>query len=364
MHSGNPTIRLTHLDALRGVAILMVVLFHAYARWGDLEPFIQDERLVQVFASSWLGVELFFAISGFVILMSLHQSLGFRHFIVKRWLRLFPAMLVASIFIYAASPFMPYRPAGHPSIASLVPGLVFLEPEVLSDLVGRKITGLEGAFWSLYVEVRFYLLAGFAFFVLRDRNLISVLAVFAAFVVSEFLDQRLHNEWIAQANGFLEFWGAPYYGWFLVGVFGYRYYSERRWNLLFAATAMGGFASYLVIREIGESRLLLLNLGVILFLFIGSLSSLRLAGALSNRVFLFLGSISYPLYLVHENFVTGNAIALFSIAPDINPAWLPVPFILAAIAVAYAIAVVETPLRSTLRKTKTHTFRRVSGGSG
>ncbi len=57
-------------------------------------------------------MEVFFATSSFVILMSLHQSLGVGHFIVKRWLRLFPAMLIASIFIYAASPYMPYRPAG------------------------------------------------------------------------------------------------------------------------------------------------------------------------------------------------------------------------------------------------------------
>ncbi len=57
-------------------------------------------------------MEVFFAISGFVILMSLHQSLGFGHFIVKRLLRLFPAMLIASIFIYAASLFILYRPAG------------------------------------------------------------------------------------------------------------------------------------------------------------------------------------------------------------------------------------------------------------
>jgi peptidoglycan/LPS O-acetylase OafA/YrhL len=361
MEPGNQPIRLAHLDALRGVAIVMVAFFHAYARWGEIEPFAQDARLVRVFASSWLGVELFFAISGFVILMSLHRSRGFGQFIGRRWLRLFPAMLVASLLIYAASPLMPYRPAGQPTAGSLLPGLLFIEPEVLGDLAGRRIDALEGAFWSLYVEVRFYLLAGFAFFVLRDRNLLSVLAVFAAFVASGLLAGHSDGGWIGRAHSFLAFWGAPYYGWFLVGVFGYRYYAEGRGILLVAAAAAGLAASGLVIQEYGASRLMIATLAFVLALFIGALWSPRFARLLANPVLLFLGFVSYPLYLVHENFVTGNAIALSHLAPGLNPALLPLPFLAAAVVIAYAIALVEPHLRDAFRGVGAKAFGRFAG---
>lgn len=47
----------------------------------------------------------FFLISGFVITMSLEKCIDFGDFIFRRWLRLFPAMLIASILILITAPF-------------------------------------------------------------------------------------------------------------------------------------------------------------------------------------------------------------------------------------------------------------------
>ena len=66
--------RIGYLDGLRGVAILSVVLFHAYTRWGSIETFNQLEILKTLFSYGWLGVHLFFSISGYVIYMSLKKS--------------------------------------------------------------------------------------------------------------------------------------------------------------------------------------------------------------------------------------------------------------------------------------------------
>ena len=88
--------RIDYLDGLRGIAILLVVLFHycgpVYAEIVkcDSGPFIP------LVAHGWVGVQLFFLISGFVILMTLEKCRSVSQFLYNRWIRLFPAMLIAT----------------------------------------------------------------------------------------------------------------------------------------------------------------------------------------------------------------------------------------------------------------------------
>ena len=65
--------RIEYLDGQRGLAILLVVLFHAYARWPERVPYHDAYANIPVFAYGWVGVELFFLVSGFVILMTLER---------------------------------------------------------------------------------------------------------------------------------------------------------------------------------------------------------------------------------------------------------------------------------------------------
>ncbi len=95
MHS-----RIKHLDGMRGLAILLVIGYHAYVRWEALLPYSHITKHIPVFSFGWLGVELFFMISGFVIFMTLDKSDSYLSFLRKRWLRLFPAMLIASLLLY------------------------------------------------------------------------------------------------------------------------------------------------------------------------------------------------------------------------------------------------------------------------
>src|SRR5690348_9744481 len=84
--SGN---RISELDGLRGIAILLVLVFHFTPRSGPLS------FLVHVFQLGWTGVDLFFVLSGFLITGILVDTVGhrsyYRNFIVRRCLRIFPA---------------------------------------------------------------------------------------------------------------------------------------------------------------------------------------------------------------------------------------------------------------------------------
>ena len=80
--------RISELDGLRGFAIVLVLLFHFTPASGPLHP------LAHVFQVGWIGVDLFFVLSGYLITGILLDSAGrphyYRNFIVRRSLRIFP----------------------------------------------------------------------------------------------------------------------------------------------------------------------------------------------------------------------------------------------------------------------------------
>src|SRR4051812_24673193 len=91
--------RMPELDTLRGVAILLVVLYHGLF-WS-----LQDDRLTSsarqiglLFRGGWCGVQLFFVLSGFLITGILIDAKGrphyFRTFYLRRALRILPALFL------------------------------------------------------------------------------------------------------------------------------------------------------------------------------------------------------------------------------------------------------------------------------
>src|SRR5262249_1286506 len=103
--------RIPQLDAIRGIAIL-VVMFHNER---DVFPSL---HLAGVFSSGWMGVDLFFVLSGFLItgiLLDAKGSAGFfRNFYARRCLRIWPLYYAALLFMFAAVPLM------RPGLAAMI----------------------------------------------------------------------------------------------------------------------------------------------------------------------------------------------------------------------------------------------------
>src|SRR5690349_12055072 len=94
--------RLSVLDALRGIAALGVCWYHFT---NGNKTFLPEGVLKSSGTFGWLGVEMFFVISGFIIPYALHRS-GYRisdygTFILKRIIRLDPPYLVAILIVIA-----------------------------------------------------------------------------------------------------------------------------------------------------------------------------------------------------------------------------------------------------------------------
>src|ERR1044071_1527464 len=105
--------RLAALDGLRALAIAWVILFHYAYFWtpagaAPLVPYGDAYAWVPFAAVGFLGVHLFFMISGFVILLTLEQTSDFKEFMVRRVVRLWPALfLLGSVTFVVVSVFGP-----------------------------------------------------------------------------------------------------------------------------------------------------------------------------------------------------------------------------------------------------------------
>lgn len=226
--------RVDVLDVLRVVAIMMVILSHYYLNYPDIGRKV-----------SWgaLGVPLFFVISGFVINSSLDKTRSYKDFIIKRFLRLSPAMLICSTITFSFFRFV-YEGEGYESSKEVINYIwanLLIDPNFVNIFCGEvKYYYIDNAYWSLWVEIIFYSLIGFLYFVNKNKfilyyiltSIVGLPIFYLMFSsiganilqtywgVSEETTTKLHFI----ARGFPFFQSAF---WFLKGIFLYQWYHNR-----------------------------------------------------------------------------------------------------------------------------------------
>lgn len=343
--------RIDFIDGLRGVAIIAVILFHAYARWPGVYLYGSTFVGSPIFNTGIAGVDLFFIISGFVILLTLRKCRGFSDFIVRRWYRLFPAMLVCSLLVWLTAGLFPERPSGEVHMWDLMPGLTLIGDgwlvhqiwDHLGSLLGIKIKSVEGAFWSLYVEVKFYIVFGLAYFMFSERiGIAALLLLFSLGKLASPTALHLHfGPWdisgpiFAPMQQALAAIGVQYvanflyseaYGFFAAGALFFLYYATRKWKFYWSAVVVGVISC-----RTGADFAL-----TILFAFAIACAPVQLA--LSNRILVFVGFISYPLYLIHENMMVAMIVKIGRIFPNMFAILIPILPILFVVGGAWIIA--------------------------
>lgn len=143
--------RFDEIDLLRGLSCLAVVAFH-YLWRGHLGHWVTEKAPVWLALPSsfgHLGVHLFFMISGFVIFMSA-QGASVRAFAASRAARLYPAIWIAAP-LTAAVAWWAASPDFQVDLKTLLVNLTLLPHHFKFEFV-------DGAYWSLAVEIQFYLL--------------------------------------------------------------------------------------------------------------------------------------------------------------------------------------------------------------
>jgi peptidoglycan/LPS O-acetylase OafA/YrhL len=330
-----PATRLAFIDGLRGLAILMVVVYHAYARWPQFVPY--GSAYASLGRYGFLGVQLFFLISGFVILMTIEKTATLRAFLGKRWLRLFPAMLVCSLLIYASTSVFDARPEGDLHLQDLLPGLTFVQPKFLELATGLPVKSVDGVLWSIYVEVQFYILFGGLYY-WRGRSVAmgALLALYVGWLACSLAH-------LALPTRVLFVLGAPHFAWFLAGALLFRNFSTGQ--LRHAAMGLAAIALGMLQFDPATAA----AAAVVVLAFVLPVCTRYGRGLLSWRPLLVVGVASYPLYLLHQNITVASAAKIGAALP--LGVLLPVVPTAVLIAVAWLIATrIEPSMRAWLTR--------------
>jgi peptidoglycan/LPS O-acetylase OafA/YrhL len=227
---------LVRLDLLRGAAIVGVLLFHCYYhafnsdplpfhgmwRSGGDRPVI--EHLIYPLTLGWTGISLFFVLSGFVIHYSRLRADSFQagNFFWRRFWRIYPTYLVALCFFTA----LQYHRSGwdaHLQMDFLTHALA------VHNFFESTYFGINPSFWTLAVEIQFYLLYPVVLLI-RHRWGINkmLLAALAVSVVTRIICYTT-TDWSRQTNNVL--WGSTAALWFdwVLGVYlAERFFQGKR----------------------------------------------------------------------------------------------------------------------------------------
>jgi peptidoglycan/LPS O-acetylase OafA/YrhL len=314
--------RIRFLDGLRGIAILLVVGFHSYGNingFAKLTPYVTEvTRKIPFFRFGNYGVQLFFLLSGFVILMTLEKSNSFFTFMYKRWIRLFPAMLIATILIFLTAPLLFERPYGQPVLLSALPGILFIEPSWVRYIFGISFVPLEACYWTLYVEFKFYMIFGLMYFLLGYKKAISglILMYLLPRGINVLQDGTVFFQHVNKIVAHLSF---SHFGWFATGAIAYicfnKMISRKKIIILLISVLLTIISTSL--------STVILNI-VIMFLFFIPIFFTRVRNIYGNKLFVFFGFISYPLYVIHESAIIALTIKLHENFVNIPGILLPV----------------------------------------
>lgn len=144
----NPTGgRILEMDALRGLAAVAVVLFHYTTRYDEL--FGHASAMPFSLPYGFFGVDLFFMLSGFVILMTLQRTPSSLKFAWGRFSRLYPTYWAAALLTFVVVSIF-----GLPG-QEVSPVHALVNVTMLQGLL--RVPHIDGAYWSLQAELIFYL---------------------------------------------------------------------------------------------------------------------------------------------------------------------------------------------------------------
>jgi peptidoglycan/LPS O-acetylase OafA/YrhL len=290
--------KIPQLDAVRGLAVLLV-LIHNTDRYPSL-------HLGLIANHGWMGVDLFFVLSGFLItgiLVDTKKSEGyFRNFYARRCLRIWPLYYSALLFMFVLVPVLRSSEARTVFEARSSPWWAY--PLFLQNFlvpVPIMATGLLGVTWSLAVEEQFYLawplVVRFCNQVQLRRIAIAVICFSPALRFYLSLHQVvIYSNTLCRLDGLMA--GALLALVVRSSSFLPSKFVTRAWITLLVSAPLALMIDTFQARWIVFS---LVAMASVSFVYLALFSTQRwLQAILTNRFLVYTGTISYGIYLVQK----------------------------------------------------------------
>ncbi len=314
--------KIPELDGVRGLAILLVLCFHILKR----ADYFTQNQLLHLISSTvqigWVGVDLFFVLSGFLItgiLLQTREDLNyFKNFYARRILRIFPLyfLIIGGIFLL-----LPVLTPNRASIdqASWPYFALYLQNWlVIPSLNLGSYSKFVGPSWSLAIEEQFYIVWPSLVFLLSRHKLvflsiaIVIFSLVARLILVQFADHWKFLSYFLYFGSFTRFDG------FSVGALIAIAFQSEQWKRAFSRFAW----PVLIVALIGIIAIVInsgnvsplekdyylntwgytlvaLASGALLLVVTTSPKHAILASFFRNRVLGFFGKYSYAMYLIH-----------------------------------------------------------------
>lgn len=288
--------RANEIDLLRFLAALAVVLFHyafrGYAAHSSSMPY---PLLDAVARYGCYGVQLFFLISGFVILMSASSG-SLKHFVVSRIVRLYPAFWVCCTLTFVV---LLLFGKGRPTVIQYLANMTMLSGfPIVQKFI--PVSHMDGAYWSLVVEMRFYALVAVVLLLRQIRRAEYFLAGwFVAVALFELTGMEHLREVLI----------VDYASYFIAGAMLYRVWSHGmswlRMGVVLGCWVLSLYESWIDVAKLEVNNHTAMDRGIVLSIVTACfvlmfLVATRRTGWFGRRNWMVLGALTYPLYLVHQ----------------------------------------------------------------
>lgn len=322
--------RFYEIDLLRFLSAFSVVIFH-YTYTGYMEGFAKVanfESLRELTRYAYMGINFFFVISGFVIFMSVADGSP-KNFLISRFVRLFPAywcaMALTAIvtLLWGAEVF---------NITWLQ---LLTNITMVNELFGYK--PIESAYWTLYIELKFYLLVLIVISLGMMKHFQHIIAVV---LLASLL--MLFHPWAQSVDMFVAIF--PHWsGYFAAGG---MFYLIRRDGLNCYRCFLLLLSYVFVIKQsiffgnlMSSWFSITFNSTVIfaintVFFALFCITALCKKNLLRQRYFYYLGVLTYPLYLIHQHI---GYIIFNALGNQVNIALIVTVTILLMLLIAYLI---------------------------
>lgn len=332
------------IDGLRAVAVLAVLLHHlSYS----------------LLPGGYVGVDIFFVISGFLITNIINREITegrftFKRFYQRRARRIFPALFVVIAVTMLVSYYL-LLPSDYAAMLRAVLGTIFFSSNVVfyRELIfgyfagtGAKLNPLLHT-WSLGVEEQFYLI--FPILLLICDRYVSRYVFWILFACALFT--LAATEILVKHHAVAVFFLSPFRGWELLAgaMLVYKIVPDPRNQILREALSMCGLLAILIASfKFNDSTVfpgvaaLLPVLGSVAIIHAGSSGSTMVGRMLQYKPVVYIGLISYSLYLWHWPLIvlTQYAVGMESLTP-----YLPILFTGSLLLASLSYHFIEQPFR-------------------
>jgi peptidoglycan/LPS O-acetylase OafA/YrhL len=330
MHHPKLNSHIPALDGIRGIAILLVMLHH-FTFYGGMRPATKVDRLFYMITTAgWVGVDLFFVLSGFLITGILYDARGadhfFRNFYIRRVLRIFPLYYGTLIAFFVILPALVPLDQRYDALAQ---DQIWYWSYLVNWQIGFNgwpANYAIGHFWSLAVEEQFYLIWPVAVFLFGWRKLVTICL---AIIVGSFF-VRVGLVWAGYSTAAYVLTPARMDSLAVGGLLalmgrspdGLSKLSHWSWP---AAAAAAALIAVIFVRKRGLSQenpyvqiigytLLAVLFGAILSIAITSPRASFPAKLFAHPALMFFGRYSYALYIFHHPLILAVGYRDFRVA--------------------------------------------------